>query len=163
MKNLLLIFIIFCFISPAFAEIQPPQWNEFCPEEYLNAQYISRKPLPSFIGFVLACSIVGAPIAFIDINKQVRVETNNYWVRRREAFNLRIKNCKQYTDYTELMYCYLTERQKQAENDANLRMSNIEAQQRALAVQQNIQRSNMQSQINNIQTQNQFNKIRYGY
>lgn len=163
MKKIVTILILFIFVSPVFAEIQPPQWSEFCPPQYLNAEYIKDNTLPPIVGFLCACSLVGIPISAYDLNKKKSINDNNYWVRRREAFNSRINRCKQLTSDTELMYCYLTERQKQAENDSNLRMSELENQQRALYINQCVQHSNMQSQINNVQTQNQFNKIKYGY
>jgi hypothetical protein len=163
MKKLLTTFLLLCFTSPAFAEIQPPKWDEFCPPKYVNAEYIKDNTLPPIVGFLCACSLVGIPVTVNDLNKKKSINTNNYWVSRREAFNKRMSKYKNITDPNELTYCYLMERQKQAQNDTNLRMSAIETQQYILSAQQNWQRINMQSQMNNIQTQNQFNKIQYNH
>lgn len=37
MKKMFILFLFLAFVNPVFADIQPPQWSEFCPYEYQNA------------------------------------------------------------------------------------------------------------------------------
>ena len=159
MKKLVCLLMLFALGCPVLAEIQPPKWEEFAPDGYANVEYIEYKGLNPALGMLLACSIVGSPIAFADLNKQSRVESNNYWYNRRKEFEQEINSCKNAANESELSYGYLSIRQNELSKNTDRKMSIMQAQQNYTATQQNVQRSNLQSQINNVQTQNTFNQI----
>lgn len=158
MKKFVCVLILFCFASPAFSAIEAPKWSEWCPNQYLNAEYMKDNTLPKWADYLLAISIVGYPYFIYDLKKYQKIQNNNYWVDRREKFNKRMEECKNITDPNELMYRYLTERQIQDDNDNNLRLNNIEARQRALATQQNWQYVQNSSRINQLNNYNNFNR-----
>lgn len=159
MKKLVCLLMLFALGCPVLAEIQPPQWSEFCPSEYVNAEYIQDNTFPNWANALLACSIVGLPIAVHDKNKYDYIATNNYWVDRRHNFESKLKSCDGITNENELMYKYLSIRQAEAINDNNLRLNVIAARQSALASRQNWQFINSQSQINQLNNYNNFNRI----
>lgn len=159
MKKIVILFVMFCFNFPAMAEIQPPRWEEFCPREYVNAEYIKDNTPSSIVNLLLAYSIIGFPFALHNINKSSLIESNNYWYNRRIEFEQKLNSCKNITNESQLIYQYLSIKQDELSKNANRKMNIMQAQQNAIAIQQNIQRSNLQSQINNIQTQNTFNQI----
>jgi hypothetical protein len=65
--------MLFCFVSPAFAEIKPPEWSEFCPDKYLNAEYQKVSKWDYWFNF--------------------KKEENNYWALRKMSFEKQLKYC----------------------------------------------------------------------
>jgi hypothetical protein len=87
-KTLLTLSIILLLSNSVFAQALQPQWSEFCPLEYTNANH---KTLAGFIPY---------------FRKQSNKE-NNYWAARKAEFIHQINNCKMISGNTEeLTNCF---------------------------------------------------------
>jgi hypothetical protein len=159
MKNLLLTFLLLCFVSPAFGAVEPPQWSEFCNPNYINAEYKQDNTLPRWKSNLLYFSIVGIPFYRADIDKYNEIKNNNYWVDRHEKFNQKIEACQNIKSDNELMYKYLSIRQDEIAENNRLDSEQLRLQQNAMVARQNWQYTNMQSSINNAQIQQRFNSM----
>ncbi len=133
MKRLIVSLIIFSIINyPALAmqEVKPPSWEEFCPEKYINAEYIN-KIYYKYMGLkeiLYAISIVGIPANVKNYNKENEKLLNNHWVKRRINFENDIKNCNQLSNNDSKVMCYMQVRKNQLDIKnrpiVNVRMHN---------------------------------------
>lgn len=105
--------------SPCFA--RPPEWSEFCPDEYINAQ-VGTVHRPS-TGRVLASSLFW-PAMLGTMNKAQKArkqEEANYWVKRRIAFENALEECNK---LSEPGPCYRELRTQEDQRNASHQMDN---------------------------------------
>jgi len=85
------IFIILSFVllaQPALAQVIDPQWSEFCPDKYINAEY----KIPTLWDYWFSFSR----------------EPKNYWANRKNEFEANIKTCRDVQSSEDELYsCYL--------------------------------------------------------
>lgn len=114
MKKLLIIILIFVIINPALAieTIQAPSWSEFCPEQFVNAEYIDinvkQKHQWKDMLYCGLFGVVGLLFCSSFQNKE-KINTNNYWVSRRNEFESELSLCD--NPKTDKSLCYLQVRQ----------------------------------------------------
>lgn len=169
MKTILVMLLLLCFASPAFAEIQPPQWNEFCPSKYLNTEYkepIKRNQLIKPIAFVgQVCTLNIVPVYWGIIKRDNAIVTNNYWVNRRTQFENELNLCSENDNKSDKINCYMNIRQLEFSKNAQLKNEQIALEnqrlQRLQYVQQIHTNSNLNSINNNLNNVNRY--MRYGY
>lgn len=161
MKKLITLVLLMALGCPVFAQIQAPKWSEFAPSGYSKVEYIKDDTLPNWANVLLACSIVGSPIAIYNKNKYEQIESNNYWYSRRKEFEERLNSLQNITNENELAYEYLSIRQDELSKNANRKMSIMQNQQRYLATQQRIQNANSQDWTDQLTNYNNFKNFGY--
>ncbi len=144
-----------------------PTWEEFCPPEYLNAQYKEilpyKIPKSENIGVAIRRFICPFEIAADAMLYVQKAEANNYWAMRRKAFEGEVKTC--FADEKNALSCFMVVRQM--EDNKNAQRAGQETQQAQqmqqaaqFAAQQTTQNSQMMIQnMNNIQTQMQAQQM----
>lgn len=76
------------------------QWNQYCPAEYLSAEYINYNQLaPS--------EKVGYFVKKYILPGQDYVLLNNYWVERRNDFEMEIDLCNKLPENSDRISCYI--------------------------------------------------------
>lgn len=79
MKKQIITILLLCSISPVFAEAYfEPQWNEFCPNQYIN----------------------------LDPDKDYILAEKKYWQERKRDFDKKIAHCKSLEDNDKQEACY---------------------------------------------------------
>lgn len=106
-----------------------PQWAEFCPAPYIDAQYVATEtgpdvqknfPITRRQQF-LDRSILFRPFVVHDLRKRVQAQRiSNYWVQRRMAFDNEIRTCS--ADPKNQSMCFMQVRQ--LENARNVQLEN---------------------------------------
>lgn len=108
-KKIISLIILLNMALPVFAEIEPPQWEEFCPPQYVSAEYDNyQRKFSPLVGTLLAVSVVGLPVVLPEMRKIQNAKNTNYWVMRRNAFEQELSNCSHIKNQTELAYKYTT-------------------------------------------------------
>ena len=95
------------FTGPASAQIKYPEWKEFCPEEYLNIEYIKDNTMPEWKYKLCVLSIIGIPYAIFDLSRYNKIKENNYWYDLKKQFNNEVESCKQISDNNYQIMCFL--------------------------------------------------------
>lgn len=152
-----------CFLiaSQSVLAYGEPQWNEFCPPEYLNAvQKVEIKPNP-FAQVLLCYSIIGIPFAVHKSHKYNDAMSNNYWYRRKMQFDNEIAMCKQYSSSDGQLSCYMNIRQLEFNKTAQY--DNLMMAQEQLRVQRLQYMEQAQTNSNLHSINNNLNYRRYGY
>jgi len=99
--SLLLICSIFLNAQSCFAEelkakasMSIPKWEDFCPGEYINAEYRPgiKGKLKNFTWHeeIFAVTLIGFPIAMLMYNAR---QEYNYWTSRKYSFENNLKIC----------------------------------------------------------------------
>lgn len=166
MKKLLCLLMLFVLGCPAFAEIQPPQWSEFCSQKYENAEYMEYKkhnPLIYPLAFVAQVGTLNIVPVFwnITIKEKDLVNANNYWVGRKKQFDNEIALCKENQQTDNKVSCYMNIRQIELNKTAQLQNLAISQQNLQMQKLQLIQNANRNYTLDDIN--NNLNGIRYGY
>ena len=147
------------------ANIPEPQWSEFCPYKYQNAELKETYKINNLSQFLLGMSIVGIPIAMTRLNKYYNSIENNYWANRKNQFLNEVATCSQYKDADGKLTCYLNVRQ--FENSKNYHYQQMKIAEENLRLQRinNIQMNNLNNNLQNIDSNldNMNNYTRYGY
>lgn len=187
MKNLIYLFILFLIASPVFALTDSkgvPQWSEFCPEQYLNAEYknyndVDYKAMATmpycksnkkWVKVVNAVTVLpavdcwcGEQVRRSAVYKEFNSFNNNlyYWNKRKSEFDANMTTCNQ-MDKNGRAMCYLKVRDMEAQKNKDLEQA---AYNKAMLRQQQIMNTNQSLQLMNINQNlnNLNNTIRYGY
>ena len=90
-----------------------PQWQEFCPLEYVNAQLVPDIKPPGFL-FRAASVFLLIPFPFLihQNYKAIKARENNYWANRRINFESEVRDCGELADPSQ---CYRDIRHSQAQ------------------------------------------------
>lgn len=129
MKRPLLLLALMLMI-PAFADDAPqpqaPQWYEFCPAQYLKADFVEVPK--AFNNGLLAASVFVPPAAFIAIpmaghrNSKINAANlNNYWVARRQDFDKEVALCNAST--SDKAMCFMQIRQMESQKTEALKQN----------------------------------------
>lgn len=140
-----------------YSSIYTPKWHEFCPSEFVNAEYREiPKYKPSKKDSYIALTIVGIPYIWYQqakvANEKHKQNIANYWIRRRSIFNNEISSCL--ADPNNQLTCFMQVRQ--LEQNKNAQLQN-EAIARAQYAQQSL--NHMQNQYQCQQTNTNLNGI----
>lgn len=103
-KIVIVLCLMFLFDSAASAEVMPPEWSEFAPVKYLNAQY-QEYNFSSVKNVLLGFTVIGAPIALKRKWRAEEIDVSNYWVQRKLAFDNEVATCK--SDSQNQSQCYM--------------------------------------------------------
>lgn len=161
MKKIIITILLFCFMTPAFGAIEPPKWEEFCPAQYVNAEYIQPKTYHPYRNTLISMTIVGLPYVKKDMNTHIFIKANNYWYGRKQEFKKQLTECKNITNETELIYKYTAIRQNELAKNQQRQNQILQAQNeqmRRMIIYQGINQSQTNNEINKI-----HNKYIYGY
>lgn len=96
----------------------PPQWSDYCPKKYLDAQMLPDIKKPGMVATFASVYLI-APMPFW-IARTIKAnarEKNNYWARRRMAFNSAISDCGNAIDPSA---CYVVLRGQEDQKNSNL-------------------------------------------
>ena len=136
-KKIISLIILLNLALPVFAEIDPPQWEEFCPPQYVSAEYDNyQRKIPQLAAVLLSVSIVGLPVVLPDLRKAQAANNTNYWVKRRNSFEQELSNCNHIKNQNELAYKYTTIRQSEYAKNQQRQNEVIQAQQSEILRQQ---------------------------
>jgi len=145
MKKLFIMFVLLVFANPVFADIQPPQWGEFCPYEYQN---VSNQHNPA--SYILSSTRAN--------NKEA-----DYWFSRKNDFQNQLVQALQLPVQERSNYY-----QQMRMIELNKNNTHYQSQQNYIAKQglkfqglnalQTLYTNNNLNSINNT-----LNGIRYGY
>lgn len=142
-----------------------PQWSEFCPVQYINAEYrnkIERNPVIKPLAFVgQVCTLNIVPVYWTLQKRDAEVVENNYWVQRKQQFNNEIETCKQYNSNDNQLSCYMNIRQVEANKNAQYENVLIAKEQMKIQRLRYMQQSQINTNLHNLN--NNLNGIRYGY
>lgn len=125
MKKIFLILILFLFLC---VEVHAddsfiPQWSEFCPVKYLNAEQMEYMTTSSWKNILCIVSLLG-------IKYRIQyVKTNNYWVDRKNSFENEIGLCNENESNDDKISCYMKVRQLEVEKNHQLEEERIARQQ----------------------------------
>ena len=131
MKNILSFFLVLLTLSKGLCvfsiEDTCPKWEEFVPEKYLNANYDvaeiefqQDKPLI----ILSTISIVAAPYGYYRLIKGSVAKKNNYWYKRRLAFENEVATCNNVKNKDERYACYMEIRKM--EETKNMHFEDLE-------------------------------------
>ncbi len=144
-------------------DMYAPKWEEFCPAQYVNAQYIAADtgpdvqknfPITKRQQF-LDRSIIGRPFVIHNLRKRVQTQrVVNYWAQRRMIFDNEIKTCS--ADGKNASNCFMQVRQ--LENAHNIQLQN----QRIAEIQISQQDQNNALNFFNFLQMQQVNSNLYG-
>lgn len=178
MKKIILLFILTFGLPVLAVNDLAPQWGEFCPRKYEDAEYMSARNFQRTFNERLAhpvayrvfkYSIIGLPIAISAYNQQYAEQLRaNYWVDRRDKFNNEINLCDQNSNKDNVINCYMNVRQLELTKNheynqqiialENQRLQKMQISQQAYS---NYNLNRMNNNLNNIN--GNLNGIRYGY
>lgn len=135
MKKLLLVLILFIFAAGKVQAMSNfiPQWSEFCPDQYINAEQMEYKKMSGWKTFLYAVSIIG--YRYILNNRNI-VNNNNYWVDRRHSFENEIGLCNESESTNDKISCYMKVRQLEVERNHQLEEEQIARQQLQITKEQ---------------------------
>lgn len=154
MKKILLLFLLLCTNSPVLADIQPPQWSEFCNPRYIHAEhqeYKKRNPIVKQLAYIgQICTLNIVPFYWNIITSDNKVWANNYWVERKEQFENEINMCKQSRDNDNSISCYMNIRQLELSKNAQLKNEAIAEENQRLQRIQLLQQIQMNNNIRNM-------------
>lgn len=160
-----MILICFLIISQSVFAYGEPQWNEFCPPEYVAVNYKEKikrnavlKPL-AVVGQICTLNII--PIYWAMQKRDAKIIENNYWVQRKQQFNNEIEMCKQYSSNDSKLSCYMNVRQLEFNKTAQYENLMVAQEQMRLQRLQYVQQIQTNSNLNNINSN--LNYRRYGY
>lgn len=178
MKKTLLSLIISVYLaSPVIAiqQIPEPNWDEFCPQSFLNAEYnYDTQTIKSSKSQLALLGALFGPLGllFTSHNNGKELELYNqevrYWKARRSSFDNMVLTCKASPIDTQAQ-CYLKVRElEMLQNSKRDEINLLKEQNRIQAWH------NLNSSLENIQTNQNLNningnlnsinnKIRYGY
>jgi hypothetical protein len=121
LKKSLFILLILCITYPAFSiqkSVPALSWDEFCPEQYLNADYVQPQYNESGNMF-LAMTGIGMPFAYKNKEKYDAQIENNYWVTRRDNFKKSLNLCNALSDNDKMINCYMNLKDQENNKNAN--------------------------------------------
>ena len=147
MKKIIIIAICASFLSNtiAVADALSPAWDEVCPPKYLYAKY-QENHYNTAENVLLALTIVGLPFACYNKAKFEKIDTSNYWVQRKRAFDNELATCK--SDPINQAQCFMQIRQLELNKNALYQQNEIAKRQEKLHKIQNIQTINALNDIN---------------
>ena len=185
-NNIISLFLLFIMTSEAIAVEQAPQWSEFCPTLYYQAQplpddFIPEKKYPTWAktlfwssGVLIYPAIITYPVAITDTKwrrkqrgRKIAKEYNThlaYWQDREQHFNNAVEACKKSKDKA---VCYAQVRQIEVQKTALLKqeemIKQLEKQADVQALQSaatSLNQVNMNYQLNNINNAIRMNNLR---
>jgi len=182
-KLLLILFLTLILVSPVSSteEIKAPGWSEFCPEKYVNAEYIplseakktvvslspycdsDKKWVRNLVKFTVLPALdcrIAENIYRAQIMK--KNEIAGYWISRRDEYEKEISSCN--NPKIDKTICLLQVKQLEEQRNNQLKINDIMA---AQAFSQSMYNLNTQSKINqansNINNIHLNNIMRGGY
>jgi len=160
-KALFILLSYLLFINPVFAieTINAPSWDEFCPSQFYNAEYLTPPKKRPVLELVSKLSIIGLPYAwYIDYKRIEATEYNNailYWKKREKIFNDMISNCNA-LDINNRVVCYMQVRQIEQQKNNQLKNEEIARNQAILNTFNSMLLGNQLDAINNSIRMNQY-------
>jgi len=160
-----LLMLTFLFQTAVYADVPSPQWLEFCPYKYQNAQNkqdIKYNPLIKPTAFVAqVCTLNLVPFYWNIQKSEKEVVTNNYWVNRKLQFDNEISLCAQSENTDNKVMCYMNVRQIEQGKNAQFQNAQIAEENLKLQKLRTIQQIETNNNLYNIN--NSLNGMRYGY
>ena len=142
MKKIFTLLLFLSLILPACGA-GTPYWDEFCPENRLNAEYInidryaqnfSNTLTHPMLYKICLYSIIGTPIAMAIYMPRYREQVeNNYWAKRKQDFDNEIESCNQMSNQDNKISCYMDIRR--LENDKTSQYENQLYEEQVLSLQ----------------------------
>ena len=135
----------------ALAATPSPDWSEFCPIKYLNAEY-QENNYSYGANVLLGLTIIGLPFVIHTGSKSLRLDTSNYWVSRHKAFENEIATCK--SDPNNQAQCFMQvwqiEENKTFQNKYIKLLEQSNKNQNYDALQQRLQLNKVNTNLRNI-------------
>lgn len=163
-------FVIFLFMIllsssslMVYAEVKQPEWQEFCPKKYLNAEYKEDYySIPK--NALLIASIIGIPFHIKIYYRHLEQQRINYWAIMHKSFDRNIKICKLQEDINKQNICFLNLADKLENEIYSDKVEAEQSQQQSLinagnALNRSIEVQQINNSLHNIN--NNINQLRY--
>lgn len=142
-------------------EPAPPKWDEFAPAQYANSSLVEVPKYHRIRSLILSELTLGLylPFAFSAARKRNNALTNNYWVKRRSAFDAEVETCAASTGDKALCFMGVRqiESQKNIAYNQSLQMAQLQRQQAIYNMNRSAEA--FQARVQQQQTQNQLQQL----
>lgn len=161
-KIIILLLLIGINIQMSLASVPEPKWENIAPEGYANAEYQENTTFDNkhpYLSTLTAMTIVGLPVAITSRNRSEKIDTSNYWFKRKNEFDEQKEFCKAIKNQDSKMNCFNS--LIQSEHNKTAQREQILLQQQA--IRQNAYnamqtRNAINSMNNNLNRQNNYSR-----